>query len=285
MKSSLAHPVIWRDRLGAGAALALTLALAFAGPASAACGAAAGTAKIAEVTERLEIRLEDGRLARLAGLDVPVSGRGAAETAANARLFLAGRLAGREAELVAFAAKPDRWGRVLADFNLAEPTGGGASSAALALLSAGFARVRPEFETRGCVGERLAAETRARAAGLGLWDDPDYSILEAEDAEELAGSDGRFVVVEGVVRRVGVGRSRLYLDFGRRDELTVVVAQKLQAAFASAGAPLGALTGERIRARGVLDDRFGPRVEVAEPLMIERLGQAEGKQEAIRADE
>jgi hypothetical protein len=67
--------------------------------------------------------------------------------------------------------------------------------------------------------------------------------------------------------------------------LTVVVAQKLQAAFASAGAPLSALAGEKIRARGVLDDRFGPRVEVAEPLMIERLGRAAGEQEAIRADE
>jgi hypothetical protein len=35
----------------------------------------------------------------------------------------------------------------------------------------------------------------------------------------------------------------------------------------------------------VLDDRFGPRLEVAEPLMIERLGRAEGEQGAIRADE
>ena len=285
MKSSLAHPVIWRDRLGAGAPLALALALAFAAPASAACGAAAGTAKIAEVTERLEIRLADGRLARLAGLDVPVIGRGAPETTTNARLFLAGRLAGREAELVAFAAAPDRWGRVPADLILSEPSGGGESSAALALLSAGFARVRPEFETRGCVGERLAAEAKARAAGLGLWDDPDYSILEAGDAEELARSDGRFVVVEGTVRRVGLGRSRLYLDFGGRGELSVVVARKSQAAFQSAGLPLGALAGERIRARGVLDDRFGPRLEVAEPLMIERLGRVEGEQRAIRADD
>ncbi len=273
MKTSLAHPEIWRGRPGAGAALAFALALA--SPASAACGVAAGTAKIAEVTERLELRLEDGRLLRLAGLDVPVFGRGAAETAANARAFLKQRLAGREAALVAFAAAPDRWGRVPADLILSEPSGGGESSAALALLSAGFARVRPEFETRGCVGERLSAERSARAAGLGLWDDPDYSILEAGDVEELAERDGRFVLVEGVVRRVGLGRSRFYLDFGGRDELTVVVARKSQAAFASAGAPLGALAGEKIRARGVLDDRFGPRLEVAEPLMIERLGRAE----------
>jgi endonuclease YncB( thermonuclease family) len=283
MKTSLAHPEIWRGRPGAGAALALVLA--FAEPASAACGVAAGTAKIAEVTERLELRLEDGRLARLAGLDMPDPARGAAETAANARAFLKERLAGREAALVAFAAPPDRWGRVPADLMLSEPSGGGESSAALLLLSAGFARVRPEFETRGCAGERLTAEAKARAAGLGLWDDPDYSILEAGDAEELAGSDGRFVVVEGTVRRVGVGRSRLYLDFGGRGELSVVVARKSQAAFQSAGLPLGALAGERIRARGVLDDRFGPRLEVAEPLMIERLGRVEGEQRAIRADD
>ncbi len=277
MKMCLAHPVIWRGRPGARAGAALALALALAGPAWAACGVATGTARIAEVTERLEIRLEDGRLVRLAGLDVPVSPRGDAETAANARAFLSRRLAGREAALVAFSARPDRWGRILADLSLAESSGGADSVASL-LLSQGFARVRPEFETRDCVAERLAAERSARDAGLGLWNDPDYSILEAADAEELAERDGRFVLVEGTVRRVGVGRARLYLDFGGRDGFTVVVARKSQNAFQSAGVPLNALAGEKIRVRGVLDDRFGPRLEIAEPLMIERLGRAEANE-------
>ena len=275
MKTSLVHPVIRRSRPGA----ALVLALALAQPASAACGVAAGTAKVAEVVERLEIRLDDGRLVRLAGLDLPVSARGAPETAAEARAFLASRLAGREVGLAAFAAKPDRWGRILADLSLAEPVGGAASVASL-LLSQGFARVRPEFETRGCVGERLAAERKARQSGLGLWSDPDYSVLEAADVEGLAEWDGRFVLVEGVVRRVGVGRSRLYLDFGGRDGFTVLVARKSQSAFQSAGVPLSALAGEKIRVRGVLDDRFGPRLEIAEPLMVERLGRAEANRGA-----
>ncbi len=275
MKTSLVHPVIRRSRPGA----ALVLALALAQPASAACGVAAGTAKVAEVVERLEIRLDDGRLVRLAGLDLPVSARGAPETAAEARAFLASRLAGREVGLAAFAAKPDRWGRILADLSLAEPVGGAASVASL-LLSQGFARVRPEFETRGCVGERLAAERKARQSGLGLWSDPDYSVLEAADVEGLAEWDGRFVLVEGVVRRVGVGRSRLYLDFGGRDGFTVLVARKSQSAFQSAGVPLSALAGEKIRVRGVLDDRFGPRVEITEPLMVERLGRAEANRGA-----
>lgn len=278
MKTSLAHLVISPSRAGAGAAFALALALAE--PALAACGVAAGTVRIAEVTERLEIRFEDGRLARLAGLDVADSARGEAETAAAARAFLAGRLAGREAALIAFGAGLDRWGRLAADLSLPEPAGGGPAVVSLALLSAGFARVRPEFETRGCVGERLAAEARARDSGLGLWNDPAYSILEAGDVEELARLDGRFVVVEGIVRRVGVGRSRLYLDLGGRGALSVVVARKSQSAFESAGAPLSALAGEKIRARGVLDDRFGPRLGVAEPLMIERLAPDEAKEGA-----
>ena len=277
MKTSFAHPVIWRGRRAARAGAALAFALALAGPAWPACGVAAGTAKIAEVTERLEIRLEDGRLVRLAGLDVPDARRGAPEIAANARAFAERRLAGREVALVAFAARPDRWGRTPADLSLAEPAGG-ADSAASLLLSQGFARVRPEFETRGCVAERLAAERSAREAGLGLWNDPDYSILEAADVEELAERDGRFVLVEGIVRRVGVGRARLYLDFGRRDGFTVVVARKSQNAFQNAGVPLNALAGEKIRVRGVLDDRFGPRLEVVEPLMVERLGRAEANQ-------
>lgn len=275
MKISFAHPVIWRGP--PGAALAVALFLALAEPTSAACGLLAGTARIVDVTERLEIRLDDGRLARLAGLDVPISAPGELGTAEEARAFAKGLLAGREATLVAFAAKLDRWGRLLADFGVSEASGG-ATTAAAALLSRGFARVRPEFETRGCVADRLAAEAKARVAGLGLWNDPDYSILEAVDAEELAHRDGRFVLVEGIVRRVGFGRARLYLDFGGRSGFTVVVARKLQAAFQNAGVPLGVLAGESIRVRGVLDDRFGPRLEVAEPLMIERLGRAETNQ-------
>jgi endonuclease YncB( thermonuclease family) len=270
MKISFAHPVFWRSwRIGS----ALGLSLALARPAAAACGAEAGAAKVVEVTGRLELRLDDGRLVRLAGLDVPDPQRGEPETAANARAFLVGRLVGRQVAFVAFSAKPDRWGRFLADLNLAEPPTGG-QSAAFLLLSQGFARVRPEFETRGCVAERLAAERSARDAGLGLWNDPDYSVLEATDVEDLAELDGRFALIEGVVRRVGVGRARLYFDFGGRNGFTVVVARKSQNAFQSAGVPLNGLAGEKIRVRGVLDDRFGPRLEIVEPLMIERLGRA-----------
>ncbi len=93
----------------------------------------------------------------------------------------------------------------------------------------------------------------------------------------LARRDGRFVIVEGVVRRIGLGRARLYLDLGGRGALSVVASRKTQAAFQAAGAPLTALAGEKIRVRGALDSRFGPQLEIVDPLMLERLGRAEAK--------
>ena len=102
-----------------------------------------------------------------------------------------------------------------------------------------------------------------------MWNEPAYSVIQASDAVALRGRDGQFVIVEGRVRRVGFGRSRLYLDLASYDGPTIVVARRLEAALAQAGRPVEALEGKTIRARGALDDRIGPRIEVSEPAMIE----------------
>ena len=46
---------------------------------------------------------------------------------------------------------------------------------------AGYARVRPEFETRGCAAERLAIEEGARQGGLGIWRDPEFVVIRSEE--------------------------------------------------------------------------------------------------------
>ena len=43
----------------------------------------------------------------------------------------------------------------------------------------------------------------------------------------------------------------------------------LEAALAREGQPVAAMVGQTIRARGALDDRFGPKIEVVDPAMIE----------------
>ncbi len=136
-------------------------------------------------------------------------------------------------------------------------------------MSAGYARVRPEFETRGCATERLAIEDRAREEGLGIWRDPDFAVIQSSNSADLRRRSGRFVVIEGMVRRVGFARSRLYLELAPRDGPTIVVARRVERALAREGRPVGGLVGQTIRARGALDDRFGPRIEVVDPAMIE----------------
>jgi len=233
---------------------AAVAAAAIPGPAVG-CGAMAGQAQIADVDARLDLRLADGRSARFAGLDFPSPG------AARERLVANGRE--KPLRIAVLAPRPDRWGRWLVD--LADSGGASLSDD---LLKAGLTRVKPEFETRGCEAARLAAEAQARDDGLGLWDDPD-AILDASDVAALAGAGAGLVVVEGVVRKVGAGRSRFYLDFGGRGGFTVIVARRAEAAFRRRGLVLPALAGQTVRVRGYIDDRFGPRIEVVDPMMIE----------------
>jgi endonuclease YncB( thermonuclease family) len=257
------------DRVGRFCGVAALLAIFLASPCLAACGRAAGRVEAVSVDERLDIALSDGRIVRLGGLDAPNGDHGAPEILSGARTFLGERLLGRDADLILLAGGTDRWGRTIADLVVADSRGGSAGSTAAALLRAGYARVRPEFETRGCAAERLAMEEDAREGGLGIWRDPEFAVIQSSDSAELRRRNGRFVVIEGMVRRVGFARSRIYLELAPRDGPTIVVARKLEKALAREGRPVGALTGQTIRARGALDARFGPRVEVADPAMIE----------------
>ena len=260
-----------------GACAALSAAV-LAGRGFAACGQPAGRVQVASVDERLDIALADGRTVRLGGLDTPNTDHGLPEIAEAARDFLTRRLVGQEADLMLLAGGTDRWGRVVAD--LWVPHGGLGDSSAAALLAAGYARVRPEFETRGCVAERLAVEDGARRAGLGIWRDPEFAVIASSDLAELRRHDGRFVLVEGTVRRVGFARSRIYLELVPHAGPTIVMARKLEPTFARTGRPVGALVGQTIRARGALDDRFGPRTEVGEPAMIEILRRTDASGES-----
>ena len=269
MKSDRAHRLC--RQLGApsarpaAATAAVALALASALSAAAACGAPQGIVRVVDVDARLDISLADGRVVRLAGLDLPSPGRGGPETAPAAQRFLSASLIGREAEIDLLATGTDRWGRVMAD--LAPPAAPG--GIAIALLAAGYARVKPEFEARACAPERLAAEDAARRARLGLWSDPAYAVLEASDLSALHARAGQFVVIEGRVRRIGFTRSRLYLDLASRDGPTIVLSRKLAPSLARAGRPVEDMAGAVVRARGALDDRPRPTIEVSEPAMIE----------------
>jgi micrococcal nuclease len=269
-----------RRAMGRLCGACVSLLAVFASPSLAACGRPAGRVEAVGVDERLDIELSDGRIVRLGGLDTPNAKRGAPEIANRARAFLSDRLLGQDVDLVLMAGGTDRWGRTVADLVVSDPPGGSAGSIAAALLTAGFARVKPEFETRGCAAERLMIEERAREGETGIWRDPQFAVIQSSNSAELRRWARTFVVVEGMVRRVGFARSRIYLEFVPRDGPTIVVARKLETALAREGLPVAAMVGQTIRVRGVIDDRFGRRIEVADPAMIEIARRADASGEA-----
>ena len=235
------------------------LALAMAAPAMAApdCSpdAAAEPVTIAAPQPDNRIRLADGRLVQIAGLDL-----------ATLRLP---PLAGREAMLYA-AGPPDRHGAVHAGFMV-----DGADLAA-ELVRAGKGIVRPHIGERSCLGDLLGLEERSRQDGLGLWREPEYAVADAAASEAVSRRVDRFVIVAGKVEHVGETKDAVWIDFGKiwRTDVTIVVSRKLWPHFEAAGLTMDRIRGRTIRARGVVTLRGGPRLDISEPAAIEVLDAA-----------
>jgi endonuclease YncB( thermonuclease family) len=235
---------------------------------------AAGTAKVRAITDGRSFILEDGREVRLAGIEVPLppapgeSGP-KAEAGLAARAALESILADRMVELYQNGTVGDRYGRNLA---LVSVAGDGARrSVAHEMLARGFARVSARVGDRACAEELLAQERAARAAKLGLWSGPYYVVLPADNAAELATERGRFTVVEGKVWSVRESGGTIYINFGRRwtQALTVTISKRDESTFAAAGVEPKKLEARRVRVRGWIEERNGPRIEATRPEQIE----------------
>jgi len=241
-------------------------------------GEPAGTAKVRAVIDARSFILDDGREIRLAGIEVPPP-PAAGETGARAAAGLAARSAleaivvGREVELRQTGI--DRYGRLLAQaFVTDDPSANvighnGRQSVAHELLERGFARVAAD--AGACAAELLARERRARDAKLGLWSEPYYAIVAAEDGAELNAERGHFTVVEGKVLSVRESGGTVYMNFGRRwsQGLTVTILKRNERTFTAAGVDPRKLENRRVRVRGWIEERSGPRIEATHSEQIE----------------
>jgi hypothetical protein len=226
-------------RVGKRVSCALAaLLLAQTGSRAVACGPAELTpATVARTTAEGDILLQDGRTLRLAGLQ-PARG-------AEGGVLKPG-------EAVAYgliAADADRWGRLPALVFLRD--GGGAWRLIQEAAIADGARVRPEPELGDC---------------LSL-----LSRLEATAAPAAHGEAGRLDRVEARVRRVGEGRSALFVwlpDQGAVRTFGLVQKRHL-ARFVAAGVDVKTLAGKTVRLRGVRGVRNAAAIAVVAPEQIE----------------
>jgi hypothetical protein len=164
---------------------------------------------------------------------------------------------------------PDRYGRQNAFVFL------GASGALVQeeLLARGEALAWPDVANKACAELLMAAEASARIAKKGAWADPTV-IKNAESADDILAGIGRFTVVEGRVLSVRQAGTMTYLNFGRNwtRGFAVAIARRMMPAVESAGIAPKSLENRRVRVRGWVEARTGPRIEILHAGQIEVLG-------------
>ena len=231
---------------------------------------------VVEVTDGDTVVLDSGLVVRLIGTQAPKLplGREGFPTwplAPEAKAALETLALNRPVRLGYGGEEVDRYERALAHLFVKGPEG--EQWAQQAMIAQGLARVYSFPDNRACLDLLLAAEGRARAAGLGIWSDPYYSVRAADRPEDLLARAGHYELVEGRVLLADRSGGRVYLNFGRfwKQDFTAVIEASALRLFAEDGFDPLALEGALVRIRGWVDDRDGPRIEVTHPEQIEVL--------------
>lgn len=211
-----------------------------------------GQGRVAHVIDARTLQLSDGRRIRLAGIEPP-------SNAETAKAALAALIDNRDVSLWGDDDAPDRYGRQHAFIVL---TGAGTTVQDM-LLRAGAAMVTGATASGDCRTELVAAETAARQAGQGIWAAPNV-IKNARSPGDILAKLGQFTLVEGKVVSARQSGATFYLNFGRRwrQDFAVIIPRRMIGLLARDGIDVRTLAGRRIRVRGWIEQRGGPRIEV-----------------------
>lgn len=215
--------------------------------------------RVAGVPDSCLLRLEDGRVVRLAGIRCPADdaeGAAAQRLAREARATLDGLLHRATIRLAPAEAAHDRYGRLVAQIERSDGLW-----LQGALLERGLAQVHTRPGEAARAHEMLAIEEAARAARRGLWGEAAFMV---RDAAALDDGIGRFRIVRGRVHRVAPTERYVYLNFGEdwRTDFTVRL-RRADLRGALAGLDPEALAGRLVEVRGVVLEAGGPLIELS----------------------
>jgi endonuclease YncB( thermonuclease family) len=218
-----------------------------------------GEGRVNAVIDARTLRMDDGREVRLAGIETVTDGSA-----------LSALIVGRSVTLHGETDAPDRYGRQPA-FVFVEQA---AAPVQHQLLAQGDALVSGTVADKACASELSAAEAAARRARRGIWADS-TAIKNAESPGDILARIGQFTVVEGKVLSVRQAGATTYLNFGRRwtRDFAVTISRRVMPAFEAAGFSLKSLENKRIRVRGWIEARGGPRIEALRVGQIEMAGE------------
>jgi hypothetical protein len=130
-----------------------------------------------------------------------------------------------------------------------------------------------DIADKACTGELASAEAQARQARRGTWAGSSV-IKDADNPNDILTRLGRFTVVQGRVLSVREAGPTVYVNFGRRwtRDFAATISRRMMASFEAAGMTPKSLENRRIRIRGWVERRGGPRIEVLRMEQIEMVG-------------
>jgi len=212
-------------------------------------------------TDGRSFRLVDGREVRLAGIEVPSGG--------GTRVALEKMLVGEKVVLRPAEPPVDRYGRLLVQAFVAKD--GAERWIQGEMLKSGLAQVGSGAGEAACTRALLAEEVPARRAKRGVWANSAYAIMASDDLPALLARRGQFAIAEGKIWSVRESGGTIYINFGRTwsRNLTVTILRPNKPAFDAAGLDPKKLEGARVRVRGWIEERNGPRMEAVRPEQIE----------------
>ena len=172
--------------------------------------------------------------------------------------------------LVAHDQNPDFAGRQLADMQ-----DGSGMLWQEKLLEQGLAILLPEGDRP--IDALIVAEQTAISRQLGPWATDQNPAYHYGGSPELAGelpdarhAVGRFAVIDGILKRIEDREWRSYLNFGAdwRSDFTVMIDRDMRDSIKGAGQHMEDWIGQKVRVRGMIEDRGGPYLELANPASL-----------------
>lgn len=221
-----------------------------------------GEGVVSAVVDARTLRLEDGREVRLAGVEVVASEPEDLKSALRA-------LVGRHVTLRGDRDEPDRYGRQSV-FLYLEPS---TSSVQSDLLAQGEAIASADVDDKACATELATAEAAARQARRGTWANSSV-VKNAENPADILTRAGQFAVVQGKVMSVRQAGGTVYVNFGRRwtRDFAATISRRMIPYLEATGIIPASLENHRVRVRGWVERRGGPRINVLRVGQIEVIG-------------
>lgn len=233
-----------------------------------------GDGHVSSVLDARTFRLADGRDVRLAGLELAAGG------ADRGKATLISLIEGRDIALHGADDTPDRYGRQTAFVVLK----GSTTPVQFELLTRGEALVSATVSDKACSSALLDAEAAARAARRGIWSGS-AALKNAERPDDILAGKGRFAVVEGTVTSARLAGATFYVNFGRRwtRDFAVTISRRMMPSIEASGVDLKSLKDKRVRVRGWIEKRGGPRIEVTHAGQIELIDAAKALKDDLAA--